>query len=124
MMDWGDRMMAAELSLLGRFQHLPECLAHRTKGSGAKPSSYEELLRRYHPTRYQELPAPPWRIFNGMLSIIRAAPLTLRQRLHCQGAAFKLLLRSAYHRYRGAFRKFRSETLGLNRRNLRALLPR
>lgn len=124
MMDWGDRMMAAELSLLGRFQHLPECLAHRTKDSGPKPSSYEELLRRYHPTRYQELPAPPRRIFKGMLSIIRAAPLTLRQRLRCQWAAFKLLLRMAHHRYRRAFSEFRRETLGLNRRNLRALFPR
>ena len=81
MMDWGDRMMGAELALLGRFLHLPECLAHRIKGSSEQHSDYEELLRRYHPTRYRELPAPPWRIFKGLLSIIRAAPLTRRQRL-------------------------------------------
>ncbi len=76
MMDWGDRMMGAELSLLGRFQHVPECLAHRIKESGkTAPSDRTELLRRYHPTRHRELSATPSKIFKGMLSIIRAAPL-------------------------------------------------
>jgi hypothetical protein len=124
MMDWGDRMMGAELALLGRFQHVPECLAHRTKGSGEEPSDYQELLRRYHPTRYRELPATPWRIFVSLLAIIRAAPLTRRQRLYCQWAAFKLFLRRVYHQLRGAITKFRRERLGLNRENLRALFPR
>jgi len=124
MMDWGDRMMGAELSLLGRFKHLPECLAHRGKGSGEKQWDHQKLLQRYHPIRYRELSAPAWRIFKGLLSIIRAAPLNRRQRVRCQWAAFKLSLRRAYHLYRGAFSRFRSETLGLTRRNLRALFPR
>jgi glycosyltransferase involved in cell wall biosynthesis len=124
MMDWGDRMMGAELALLGRFQHVPECLAHRTKGSGEEHRDYAELLRRYHPTRSRELPATPSRIFRSLLSIIRAAPLTRRQRIHCQWAAFKLYLRRAYHRFREATTRFRRATLRLNRENLRALFPR
>jgi glycosyltransferase involved in cell wall biosynthesis len=124
MMDWGDRMMGAELALLGRFQHVPECLAHRTKEAGERHLDYEKLLRRYHPTRYRELPATPSRILGSLLAIIRAAPLTRRQRLHCQWAAFKLFLRRAYHQFREASTRFRRDRLGLNRENLRALFPR
>jgi hypothetical protein len=124
MMDWGDRMMGAELCLLGRFAHLPECLAHRHKGSGEGYGNYDKLLRRYHPTRHQELSAPPRRLFTTLLSIIRAAPLSRPQRLRCQRAAFKLLLGTTYRRYQGALHRFRSETLGLNRQNLRGLFPR
>jgi glycosyltransferase involved in cell wall biosynthesis len=124
MMDWGDRMMGAELALLGRFQHVPECLAHRTKGYGDEHPDYEELLRRYHPTRYRELPATPSRILHSLLSIIRAAPLTRRQRLHCQWAAFRLFLKVAYRQLRWRITRFRRERLGLNRENLRALFPR
>ena len=124
MMDWGDRMMGAELSLLGRFQHVPECLAHRIKESGEEDPDRAKLLRRYHPTRHRELAAPPSRLFRTLLAIIGDAPLTRRQRLHCQWAAFRLLLKRSYRVYRGAFRAFRSEKLGLNRRNLRALFPR
>ena len=124
MMDWGDRMMGAELCLLGRFQHVPECLAHRIKESGEQDPDRTKLLRRYHPTRHGELAAPPSRIFRTLLTIIEDAPLSRRQRLQCQWAAFRLLLKRSYRVYRWAFGAFRSEKLGLNRRNLRALFPR
>jgi glycosyltransferase involved in cell wall biosynthesis len=124
MMDWGDRMMGAELCLLGRFQHVPECLAHRIKDSVGKPSEHAKLLRRYHPTRHRELAAPPSRIFTTLLSIIRAAPLTRRQRLHCQRAAAVLLLKRAYRQSRKSFDQFRRERLGLTRRTLRDFFPR
>jgi hypothetical protein len=124
MMDWGDRMMGAELCLLGRFQHVPECLAHRIKESGEQDPDRAKLLRRYHPTRYRELAAPPSRLFRTLLRIIEDAPLNRRQRLQCQWAAFRLLLKRSYRVYRWAFGAFRSEKLGLNRRNLRALFPR
>jgi len=124
MMDWGDRMMGAELCLLGRFAHLPECLAHRHKGSRDGYGDYGKLLRRYHPTRHRELSATPWRLFTTLLSIVRAAPLSRTQRLRCQRAALKLLLGRASSQYQAAFHRFRSQTLGLNRRNLRALFSR
>ena len=66
--------------LLGRFQHVPECLAHRIKDSGKNNSDRTELFRRYHPIRYRELSAPASRLFKSLLSIIRAAPLTRRSR--------------------------------------------
>jgi glycosyltransferase involved in cell wall biosynthesis len=123
MMDWGDRMMGAELCLLGRFQHVPECLAHRTKGAGDY-GDRELLLRRYHPTRYRELAAPPSRLFRVLLSIIHAAPLTRRQRLRCQWAVAALVRKRAYRHYRRTFRGFLRERLGLSRRKLGVLFRR
>jgi glycosyltransferase involved in cell wall biosynthesis len=121
MMDWGDRMMGAELSLLGRFQHLPECLAHRGKNAPGTNPSPAALLKRYHPTRYGELDATPVKIFRNLLSIIEAAPLDRRQRLHCQWAAFKLMLKRVYRPSRQTLMGFRRNKLGLTRESLRAL---
>lgn len=117
-------MMGAELCLLGRFQHVPECLAHRVKESQGAGSDHTKLLRRYHPTRYQELSAPPSRLFKTLLSIVRAAPLTRPQRLRCQWAAALLLFKAEYYGRRQALSEFRREKLGLSRQNLRALFPR
>jgi glycosyltransferase involved in cell wall biosynthesis len=124
MMDWGDRMMGAELSLLGRFQHVPECLAHRTKESTRRRPDHTEVLSRYHPTRHRELSATPSKIFKGMLSIIRSAPLSRRQRLYCQLAAVALFFKRAYRLSRRAIRRYRREKVESAGRSLRALFSR
>lgn len=122
MMDFADRMLAAELSLLGRFQNVPQCLAHRRRAY-KRLSDTASLMRRYHPTRYQALPASPWRVFRVLLSIIRAAPLSRRQRFLCVQSATGYCSKEAYRRSRRSVARFRRERLKITRRSLSTIRP-
>jgi len=120
MMACADWMLAAELSLLGRFLHVPECLSHRRKPyeTLSNRARHPTLMRRYHPTRYAELPSSPGRLLGVLLSVIQSAELTIAQRLICLRAAVRFFLIELYRRSCRYMHGFRRERLGLTRENL------
>jgi len=118
MMHFADRVLSAELSLLGRFQHIPAILSNRYRIYYPQVADRDALMRRYHPTRYRELPASPLRIYRELLAIIRSASLTPIQRAQCTGLALRYGLIEAFKRLRGRLAKFRRERLGLTRQNM------
>ncbi|MBW8017913.1 MAG: glycosyltransferase family 2 protein [Planctomycetes bacterium] len=120
MMVKADRILAAELSLLGPFIQLEECLAHRWKPQGATVHS-AKYLKRYRPGNSGELQSNPWRQTRTLVSVVSQAPLSISQRLRCHSATFGFLITESRIHLRNRFRKLR-RTLGLTRRNLRVLI--
>ena len=108
MMVKADRILASELSLLGRFHHHHACLTHRWKPSGVTVHS-EEYLKRYRPDRSAELQSTPWRQARVLMSVIRDAPLTTRQRLVCMKAVVMFFFKASRRDARRRFRRRRGE---------------
>ncbi len=117
MMARADAMLAAELSLIGRFHHVPKCLAHRWKPYN-KIGDRAAVLRSYHPTQYAELPSSAWRLFRVLVAIIWDAPLMTRQRFRCLWSAMVFFVKETQRRFRQSVTRFRRERLGLTRKNL------
>jgi glycosyltransferase involved in cell wall biosynthesis len=117
MMVKADRILAAELSLIGPFIQLEECLAHRWKPKGVTVHS-EKYLKRYRPDRSEELQSSPWRQFRALVSLVLEAPLSASQKLQCLSAASGFFLKEG-RIYAGSELRRLRRTLGLTRRNLR-----
>ena len=80
-----DGILAAELSLLGPFGHIPECLAHRRR----IPENYEdysELTKRNHPDSEIEMHASLVRLSAAFNVVVEAAPLSVAQKTECRYA--------------------------------------
>ncbi len=119
MMDRADQMLAAELSLLGPFAHVPQCLAHRRK-SYRHLRNKPMLMRRYDETHHAKLPSSALETSSGL---VRNHSRTQTSRREGKPAAYGLptvfSIRDAYRRWRSRFRLFLTHQLGLSRRNLR-----
>jgi len=115
-----DFMLAAELSLIGRFLHVPHCLAHREKPANLSHDSLE-ICRRYHPTRYRELYTSPWGHLRILNSIIREEDLSPRQRLRCRAAALRFFAIESRKKILERTSRFRRERLGLTREKFRKM---
>lgn len=120
MMARADGMLGAELSLLGRFQHVPVCLVDRRKERFDRATR----IRRYHPQRYREMPSSPWRLLRVLLSIIWGAELTMRQRFTCAFAAIRFSLKEAYRRSKRGLRRYLSDRLKRTRQHVPFLAQR
>lgn len=97
MMEAGDAMLVAELSLLGRFTHLPQCLAHRWKPY-RELSDRANLLRSYHPTRYRTLKSSPWRFLRVLTGIVLRSPIPISERCRCMWPVFVFAARRLWTR--------------------------
>ena len=117
MMENADWMLSADLALMGRFVHVPECLAHRWKPY-KKAKDPEARLKSYHPQRYQQLHAAPWRLCRELTTIVRGADLTAAQRHSCFRSTILFFLRQSWLKSRKGIRRFRTKRLGLSRKNL------
>jgi glycosyltransferase involved in cell wall biosynthesis len=117
MMVKADRVLAADLSLRGRFVHLPEALAHRWKLTALNVQS-EAIRRRYHPTRFDELPMGARAQLGALLSVIREAPLRRSQKLRCVISALCFYAKEAWKMRVRSVRQFRRQRLGLTRERL------
>jgi glycosyltransferase involved in cell wall biosynthesis len=71
-----DKVLAAELSLIGNFLHIPNCLAHRRKAT--------MQTQQYHLTRTREIKHSVIRECLCYMEILRSAKLTKMQRFHCR----------------------------------------
>lgn len=79
-----DQVLAIELSLLGPFCHVPECLSFRNVPPNKTPA---QLLRRLDPAKSD---ARWWmeRMYWKMASFIAATPMSPRERFQSYGAWF------------------------------------
>lgn len=116
MMVNADWMLSADLALMGRFVHIPKCLAYRWKPY-KKAKDLDARLKSYHPQRYQQLYAPPWRLSRELISIVLAADLTAAQRLSCFWSTALFFLRQVWLKSRKGIRRFCTKRLGLSRKN-------
>jgi glycosyltransferase involved in cell wall biosynthesis len=102
-----DGILAAELSLLGPFGHIPECLAHRRR----IPSSYDdhsELGQRNHPDARDEMRESLTRLCANFNAVVEAAPLSMTERAECRYAIGRYFLARAFaHAEQGARRAAR-----------------
>jgi glycosyltransferase involved in cell wall biosynthesis len=101
-----DLMLSVEISLWGRCEHLHECLAHRALDYNAF-ADRANLMKRYHPTRYKELPSYPWRLLSVLRAIISKVPMTPQQRRVCRRKALGFVTAHSYRRIRFAITNFR-----------------
>jgi hypothetical protein len=111
MMVKADRILAAELSLAGRFHHHRACLAHRWKPTGETVHS-EKYLRRYRPDHSAALQSNPWRQFRALISIVWRTPLSTRQRMVCLRAAILFLAKESNRDSKRRLRRFRDRLRG------------
>jgi glycosyltransferase involved in cell wall biosynthesis len=113
-----DLMLIAELSLAGRFTHVPELLFHR---SWRPPVSRRELLERLAPGGGRSLAGSFLARAGVLLSIVRAAPLGAGARARCRLAVLRACAREARMLATERAHDFRRERLGLTRARVRAL---
>ena len=114
MMVKADRVLAAELSLLGRFVHLRTCLAHRWKPQWETVHS-AKYLKRYRPDRSKELQSGSWRLFRSLVSVLWSAPLDSSQRWVCMRAALGVFWKESRSRTRKRLISALRRLLGLAR---------
>jgi glycosyltransferase involved in cell wall biosynthesis len=79
----GDQMLSAELSLLGPYVHVPECLANR----GIPRTTEEGVLELLRPPGYPPLNRHPEQYLRILHEFIQAAPLDAPQKLACYTSA-------------------------------------
>jgi hypothetical protein len=78
----GDQMLAAELSLLGPYVHIPESLANR----GQPKATRDAVLRLLTPPGQPPVDPRPEQFLRVLNDMVQNAALTRRQKLHCQRA--------------------------------------
>ena len=120
MMTNNDQMLTAELALQGPILHLPDCLAHRSRGYA---SSREALLQRLHPTRWRELEYSPLRTGRVLLGIVAEAGLTSVDFARCLPLVVHFTASHAKRRYRKKVHRFRRRR-GLDRKGLMRMRER
>jgi glycosyltransferase involved in cell wall biosynthesis len=102
-----DGILAAELSLLGPFGHIPECLAHRRR-IPANYDDHSELGQRNHPGARDELRESLTRLCANFDAVVEAAPLSMTQKAECRYAIGRYFiargLAEVEQRARGAVR--------------------
>jgi hypothetical protein len=122
-MEKADWILAAELSLVGRFLHVPKLLFHRSWWPDVMDDR-QRLYARLHPNRQQELPMSTWRLLRVLISIIREAPLRPGQRARSCATALRFCAKEARTRCFGKLTRLRRGRLGLTRQRLRRLTGR
>jgi len=86
-----DLLLAAELSLVGPFGHIDECLSHRRR----VPSSFDDAIAlqgRNDPDLADEMRASFVRLSANYDALVDAAPLTWSQKLACRQAIARFFL--------------------------------
>jgi glycosyltransferase involved in cell wall biosynthesis len=81
----GDQMLAAELSLLGPYVHVPECLAHR----GQPRATRAAVLRLLTPPGEPPVDPNPEQFLRVLHDLIQSAPLEPSEKLYCYRAVLE-----------------------------------
>lgn len=82
-----DQVLAVELSLVGRFGHIPECLAHRRRHL-YDPVVWDELLKHYEPNYYNQVNKSNIKALIAMWGFVQDSSLSIAQKFFC---AFPIL---------------------------------
>lgn len=78
----GDQMLAAELSLLGPYVHVPECLANRGRPKATRAS----VLKLLRPPDHPPVDPKPEQFLRVLHEMIQEAPLSPGEKLRCYRA--------------------------------------
>lgn len=121
LMPLADRVLAAELSLVGPYCHVPKCLAHRRFPF----ESVAEVVRRVRPPGQADFRNSTWRRVGAMLANVYESNLTRYQKLYCTAASMRYYGKTvmqltriwAYNRLASMARR-----VGLTRSRLNGLL--
>lgn len=111
-----DLVLIAELSLAGRFTHVQKQLFHRR---WRPPTNRKLFLERLGPGSKRTMVGAFFTLARVLVSIVRAAPLTRRERVHCHWSTFRFCVREAWKLSIAQMHDFRRERLGLTRARLR-----
>jgi glycosyltransferase involved in cell wall biosynthesis len=109
-----DQILAAELSLLGPFGHIPECLSYRRRA----PAAYGDNEARpvlYHPDRPEELRPSFSRVCSNFNARVSSAPLTVFQKAVCRGAIARYFLKAELRKLDDAVRDVARRAPGYRR---------
>lgn len=112
-----DRLLAAQLSLMGPLVHVRERLTHRS-WPDRDPSYDDELPKRLHPSRHRELTMSSLRMFDALCTVIAQAELTEAEQRRCRSRAAAFCWSEALFYLRLRINRFRRERLGLTRTRL------
>lgn len=113
-----DLMLISELSLAGRFTHVPELLFHR---SWRPPVDRKVLLERLAPGGGRLLARSFFTRIGVLRSIVRAGSLTLSERLRCYGVIARFCAKEVGMILVARIQDFRRGRLGLTRERLHRL---
>jgi glycosyltransferase involved in cell wall biosynthesis len=113
---YDDYVLMSELSLAGRFTHVPAVLFHRRFRT---PSDYRELYEQLIPGYRKGLIRSYATLVRTLLALIAAAPLSRRERTLCYAVAFRYFGSEAWKLCKREWVRFRRERLRLTRARLR-----
>ena len=100
-----DQVLAAELSLVGPWTHVPRCLSHRARVE----EEADVIARKTLPPDQDAFDLTPAYRREVFRQVIREAGLDRYQRAHCEAAAHRYYLRQTLReRKRRARRRFRA----------------
>ncbi len=116
---YNDYMLVAELSLAGRFTHVPELLFHR---GWRAPQDRKALSAKMLRGTGLDAGSPFFAMVPVLLSIVRSAPLSPGERARCHATAIRYLAREFWQLSVEGLVRFRRERLGLTRAGLRRYL--
>ncbi len=116
---YNDYMLVTELSVAGRFMHVPDVLFHR----GFRPLENEqENVAKVMPGSGGESESHFLTMVRVLSSIVRDAPMSPQERLLCRATAARFCTRELLWLWQSELVRFRRERLGLTRARLRQLL--
>lgn len=116
---YNDSMLAAELSLAGRFAHVSDVLFHR----GWRPPAHRKArCEKMMEGSGVAAGSPFLEMARELRFIVRSAPLSRGERTRCRAIAFRYCARELFELLRAELVRFRRERLGLTRARLRRLL--
>lgn len=83
--DGNDRNMLAELSLYGKFYHIPETLFY-WRDQRKRDLPFEQWAERLDTSHAGEIPMPRWQVLGGYLHTLQRVPLEPGVRRRCYAA--------------------------------------
>jgi glycosyltransferase involved in cell wall biosynthesis len=118
---YNDYMLMAELSLAGRFTHVPDVLFHR---GWRVPASRQAVYVKIMHGSGTKSANPFTEMVQVLFSIVREAQLSTRERARCRAIALRYCARELYRLCCVDLARLRRERLGLTRARLRCFLDR
>jgi hypothetical protein len=92
--DGNDRNMLAEMSLYGKFYHVPEILFY-WRDQRRRDLPFELWAERLDTAHAGEIPMPRWQVLGGYLRTLQRVPLDSSERARCYAAVAEWMPRHA-----------------------------
>jgi glycosyltransferase involved in cell wall biosynthesis len=92
--DGNDRNMLAELSLYGKFYHIPETLFY-WRDQRKRDLPFEQWAERLDTSHAGEIPMPRWQVLAGYLRTLKRVPLEPDERSRCYAVVAEWVPRHA-----------------------------